>query len=131
MVTVLLWLLKGNTVFKICPTICLNLTFSPVYVLRGASVILYIRYPVASLIRNSIRGCIQKFPDWPTGARTASGTALCHQVQLCLYFLSQSSEFCRHNTLCCFLTSVCCIMDSVRELLDTHLYRRNRNALGL
>jgi hypothetical protein len=25
-----------------------------------------------------IRGCIQKFPDWPSGARTASDTALCH-----------------------------------------------------
>jgi hypothetical protein len=24
-----------------------------------------------------IRGCIQKFPDWPPGARTANGTALC------------------------------------------------------
>jgi hypothetical protein len=22
--------------------------------------------------------CIQKFPDWPSGARTANGTALCH-----------------------------------------------------
>jgi hypothetical protein len=27
-------------------------------------------------------GCIQKFLDWPPGARTANGTALCHQVQL-------------------------------------------------
>jgi hypothetical protein len=25
-----------------------------------------------------IRGCIQKFPDWPPGAKTANGTALCH-----------------------------------------------------
>jgi hypothetical protein len=25
-----------------------------------------------------IRGCIQKFPDWPPGASTANGTALCH-----------------------------------------------------
>jgi hypothetical protein len=25
-----------------------------------------------------IRECIQKFPDWPPGARTANGTALCH-----------------------------------------------------
>jgi hypothetical protein len=23
-------------------------------------------------------GCIQKFPDWPLGVRTANGTALCH-----------------------------------------------------
>jgi hypothetical protein len=25
-----------------------------------------------------LRVCIQKFPDWPPGARTANGTALCH-----------------------------------------------------
>jgi hypothetical protein len=25
-----------------------------------------------------VRGCIQKFPDWPPGARTANGTVLCH-----------------------------------------------------
>jgi len=28
-------------------------------------------------------------------------------VQLYRYFVSQSSEFCRHNPLCCFSTSVC------------------------
>jgi hypothetical protein len=37
--------------------------------------------------------------------------------------VSQSSEFCCHNPLCCFLTSVycCCsfVIDSVRKLLDT------------
>jgi len=53
-------------------------------------------------------GCIQKFPDWPPGARTANGTVLCHQIQLCRYFVSQSSEFCRRNPLCCVSTSVCC-----------------------
>jgi hypothetical protein len=25
-----------------------------------------------------VRGCVQNFPDWPPGARTANGTALCH-----------------------------------------------------
>jgi hypothetical protein len=25
-----------------------------------------------------VGGCIQKFPDWPPGARTANDTALCH-----------------------------------------------------
>jgi hypothetical protein len=25
-----------------------------------------------------IRGCIQKFPDWPPGAKTANGTPLYH-----------------------------------------------------
>jgi hypothetical protein len=29
-------------------------------------------------IRGAIRGCIQKLPDRPPGARTANGTALCH-----------------------------------------------------
>jgi hypothetical protein len=27
---------------------------------------------------SAVRGCIQKFPDLPLGARTANGTALCH-----------------------------------------------------
>jgi len=40
-----------------------------------------------------IRGCIQKFPDWPPGVRTANGAALCHKVQLYRYFVSQSSGF--------------------------------------
>jgi hypothetical protein len=25
-----------------------------------------------------LRGCIQKFPDWPPGSRIANGTPLCH-----------------------------------------------------
>jgi len=29
-------------------------------------------------IVGDVRGCIQKFPDWPPGARTANGKALCH-----------------------------------------------------
>jgi hypothetical protein len=60
----------------------------------------------------AIRRCIQKFSDWPPGARTANGTALCHYVQLYRYFVSQSNEFCRHNALCCFSTSVhyCCCL---------------------
>jgi hypothetical protein len=45
-------------------------------------------------------------------------------LQLYRYFVSQSSEFCRHNPLCCFSTSVYCCKrifryDSVRKLLDT------------
>jgi hypothetical protein len=31
------------------------------------------------------------FPDWPPGARTANGTALCHYMQLHRYFMSQFS----------------------------------------
>jgi hypothetical protein len=32
----------------------------------------------SNCVKLNIRGCIQKFPDWPPGARTANGTALCH-----------------------------------------------------
>jgi hypothetical protein len=53
----------------------------------------------------NIRRSIQKFPHRPPGARTANGTALCHQVQLYRYFIYQSNEFYRHNPLCCFSTS--------------------------
>jgi hypothetical protein len=30
------------------------------------------------LTHDKIQGCIQKFPDWLPGARTANGMALCH-----------------------------------------------------
>jgi len=77
-----------------------------------------------------LRGCIQKFLDCPPGARTANGTALCHEVQSYRYFVSQSSEFCRHNNLCCFSTRVCCcwwwwccfFIDSVWKLLNKPSY---------
>jgi hypothetical protein len=60
-----------------------------------------------SLSHSCVRGCIQKFPDWLPRVSTANGTALCHQMQLYYcYFVSQSSEFCRHNPLCCFQTDV-------------------------
>jgi hypothetical protein len=63
-------------------------------------------FHILSFVLSNIRGCIQKFPDWPPGARTANVTALCHYMQLYRYFVSQSSEFCRHNPLRCFSTSV-------------------------
>jgi hypothetical protein len=80
-----------------------------------------------------VRGCIQKF-------RTGRLERELQMVQLsattysCIaIFVSQSSEFCRHNPLCCFLTSVYCSClfryDSVRKRLDTTSYetalRRN------
>jgi hypothetical protein len=76
------------------------------------------------------RGCIQKFPDWLPAARTANGTAISHYVQFYRYFVSQSSEFCRHSPLRCFLTSVYCYKlifryDLVRELLDTPINMPN------
>jgi len=50
----------------------------------------------------------------------------CHWVQLYRHFVSQSSEFSRHNPLCCFSTSVyyyCYFVnDSVRKLLDKPSY---------
>jgi hypothetical protein len=71
---------------------------------------------------DDIRGCIQKFPDWPPGARTANDTALCHYVQLCRYFVSQSSEFCRYNPLCCFSSVYCCCLFLYRLSPETFGY---------
>jgi len=31
-----------------------------------------------SIEASCVRGCIQKFPDWPPQARPANGTDLCH-----------------------------------------------------
>jgi hypothetical protein len=60
------------------------------------------------ILQTRVSEIMQTFPDWPPGARTANGKALCHYVELYRYFVSQSSEFCSHNPLCCFLTSVYC-----------------------
>jgi hypothetical protein len=67
-------------------------------------------------------GRIQKFPDWPPGARTANCTAVCHYVQLYRYFVSQSSKFYRHNTLCCFSTSVYCCKHIFRYRLSPETF---------
>jgi len=64
-----------------------------------------------------------KFPSWPLGARTANGTVFCHLVQLCPYFVNQSSEFCRHNTLCCFSTNVHCCKRIFRCRLSPETFR--------
>jgi hypothetical protein len=70
-----------------------------------------------------IRWCIQKCQEWPPGASTENGTALCHKVQLYRYFVSQCSEFCRHNPLCCFSTSVyCCSLFRYRLSPETFGY---------
>jgi hypothetical protein len=73
-------------------------------------------------VRYHVRGCIQKFPDWPSGARTANNTALCHKVHLYSYFVSQSTEFCLHNPLCCFSTSVCYCCCSLRCRLSPETF---------
>jgi hypothetical protein len=86
-----------------------------------------ILWPVTSLSRGATM-CIdtrvyQKFPDWSPGARTANGTAFCHEVQFYRYFVSQSNEFCRHNPLCCFSTSVCsCCLFRYRLSSETFGY---------
>jgi hypothetical protein len=41
--------------------------------LSHVSVIRFVKFQVSD-----IRGCVQKFPDWPPGERTANGIALCH-----------------------------------------------------
>jgi len=43
-------------------------------------------------------------------------------VQLYRYFVSQSSEFCRHNPLCCFSMSVCCCLFCYRLGPETFGY---------
>jgi hypothetical protein len=35
-------------------------------------------YPIFTTLNCILRRCIQKFPGWRLGARTANGTALCH-----------------------------------------------------
>jgi hypothetical protein len=73
-----------------------------------------------------IRGCIQKFPDWPPGARTANGTALCHQVQLYPYFVNLLSfaaiTLCVASQRVFIVVSVYFVIDSVRKRLDTSSY---------
>jgi hypothetical protein len=54
--------------------------------------------------------------------RTANGTALCHKVQLGRYFVNQFSDFCRHNPLCCFSTSVYCCKRIFRYRLSPETF---------
>jgi len=48
---------------------------------------------LGSMFKNTLwhnlnaRGCIQKYRDWPPGARTANDTALCHYLQFYRYFV--------------------------------------------
>jgi len=65
-----------------------------------------------------------KFSGLATWSKNCKCYSSLHYVQLYRYFPSQSSEFCRHNPLCCFSTSVYLvsiyfIIDPVRKLLDT------------
>jgi hypothetical protein len=114
-----MWLISCQCISNL-PQNCTRLECTPVKVvaLFACSRVKIIRHnaihtcdggmPVSvEILRTRVRGRIQKFPDWPPGTRTANGTALCHLVQLYRYLVSQSSEFCRRDTLCCISTSVC------------------------
>jgi hypothetical protein len=46
---------------------------------------------IGGILLKYVRGRIQKFPDWSPGARPANVIALCHQMQLYRWFVSQSS----------------------------------------
>jgi hypothetical protein len=67
-----------------------------------------------------LRGHIQKFTDWPPGAITANDSW--HYVQLYRYFVSQSSEFCCHNSLCSFSISNYCSLFRYRLSPETFGY---------
>jgi hypothetical protein len=75
----------------------------------------------------NIRECIQNFPDWLPGERTANGATLCHYMQLYRYFVSHSGEFCCHNPSCFFSVSVycccfCCSLCRYRLSPETFVY---------
>jgi hypothetical protein len=78
--------------------------------------------PCCLHFQDDTQECIHKFPDWPPGARTANGTDLCHYVQLYRYFVSLSSEFCRHKPLCWFSTSVYCCKRIFRYRLSPETF---------
>jgi hypothetical protein len=87
---------------------------------QGLYLCLYITYkdgspsPTAALYglgnKTAAAFCITREYPKVSGLAATNGTALCHLVQLYRYFVSRSSEFCRHNPLCCFSTSVCCCL---------------------
>jgi hypothetical protein len=74
-----------------------------------------------------IRGCIQKFPDWPPGARTGNGIALSTRcsciVTLCVSLVSFASiTLCATSQLVFTVAAIYFVIDSVRALLDTPSY---------
>jgi hypothetical protein len=42
------------------------------------TILVFAEWHKLGLLIHNVRGCIQKFPDWPPGAWTANVTALCH-----------------------------------------------------
>jgi hypothetical protein len=67
----------------------------------------------------NIRGCIQKFPEWLPGARTANGTALCSCIAILWVSLV---SFVAKNPLYCFSTNVYCGKGIFRYRLSPETY---------
>jgi hypothetical protein len=77
----------------------------------------------------NIRECIQKFPDWPPGARTAQIVKLCATRCSCFAILWISLVNFAATNLCIasqrvFIVVVYFVMDSVRKLFDILSYSK-------
>jgi hypothetical protein len=68
--------------------------------------------------RLKIRGCILKFPDWPPGSENCNW----YSSPPLGAVVSPFCEFCRHNPLCCFSTSVYCYLFRYRLSPETFGY---------
>jgi hypothetical protein len=88
---------------------------------------LHISYSSASY-NPRLRGCIQKFPDWPPGARELQIVQLSATRCSCIAILWVSLVSFAAITLCVASQRVFIVMrvyfviDSVRKILDTHSY---------
>jgi hypothetical protein len=94
---------------KLYPAVCLMNFFSSVFRLFislcfNVYVAVYIKTLVVQ--KNARTKVYPKVSGLTARSENCKCTALCHYVQLYRYFVSQSSEFCRHNPLCCLSTSV-------------------------
>jgi hypothetical protein len=82
--------------------------------------------------RMAVRGCIQKFPDWQSGSRTANDTTLCTRCS-CIAILWVSLVSFAATALCVasqrVFIVVYFIIDSVRKLLDTPSNKRTNELL--
>jgi hypothetical protein len=76
----LCYLRASNPFHVVCSTscrMCMRNSVRNVKVCRF-SIYIYTHTHTHRVERAYVGGCIQKFPDWLPGARTANGTALCH-----------------------------------------------------
>jgi hypothetical protein len=71
---------------------------------------------------NSIRGCIQKFPDWPPGARTLVQLSATRCSCIAILWVSLVT-FAAITPLCCFSTNAsCCCLFRYRLSPETFGY---------